>query len=421
MAAARFPSGWNAKTVAVRYSLLNFLQCPVSGAELVCLAVKEAPMPLAQYRLSEGQRVNRPGAIVGPLPALRMRTAFSRTLASYAGQPAESGRNTEVEVETGLLVCPITGRWYPVRDFIPEILPDHLRDFHADFEFLRGLRSAIPEAVFTLINSEAVFQRKSHRDAGVSHKQSEIGIASKIDDPGFFGPGYLSPFNPHATEHTAHLIKLFAFCLSLLYPTGARIVLDTGCGYAWTTEWLLKSGFEPIGIDITRAYLDVGKARIGNHRPYLVVGDTENLPIQASCLDAVLGFDSFHHIPDRNRAMRQFDRALEPGGHIILGEPGGEHEHDQHARDVMEKYGILEKGMELDDVQAYVSGTSLGPVQQHHVLKLTDDSLNAAVTPEFIKQHGWCAANLFVIQKPARKRSLFSDFGFTAVAGKAGR
>jgi len=402
----------------VRYSLLNFLQCPVSGEQLVCLSVKEAPSPLAHYTLSECRRVSRPGALVGPLPELRKTTSVSAVLAAFTDQPAESERNREVEVETGLLVCPSTGRWYPVRDFIPEILPDHLRDFTADFEFLRSLRPSIPEAIFTLLDSDKLFKKKKgHRDQGIKHKMSEIGILAKIDSPDFFGPGYLSPFNPHTPEHNAHLIKLFAFCLSLLYPTGARVILDTGCGYSWTTEWLLKSGFEAIGIDITRVYLDVGKTRIGAYRPYLLVADTENLPIGSSSIDAVLGFDSFHHIPDRNCAMRQFDRVLKPGGHIILGEPGGAHEHDQGVRAVMDKYGILEKGMELADIQAYVSGTDLTTIQQHHVLRITDDCLNATVTPAFIAEHGWCAANLFTIQK-AVHQSILSKIGVASVAGK---
>ena len=403
----------------MRYSLLNFLQCPVSGEELVCLTAKEASLPLAHYTLSECHRVNRPGAVVGPMPKVRKTTSVSSTLASLSEQPASSDRNKDVEVESGFLVCPSTGRWYPVRDFIPEILPDHLRDFKADFEFLQNLRGCLPEAIFNLMNNDALFQKKGRRDSGIKHKMSEIGIVAKIDGPEFFGPGYLSPFNPHTPEHTAHLIKLFAFCLTLLYPTGARVVLDTGSGYCWTTEWLLKSGFEPIGIDITRVYLNVGKTRIGNCRPYMLVGDTEDLPIQASCMDAVLGFDSFHHIPDRNRAMRQFDRVLKPGGHIILGEPGGAHEHDEGVRSVMDKYGILEKGMELADVRAYISGTSLGSVQQHHVLRVTDDSLNAPLTPAFLAEHRWCAANLFLIQKGLSNPSIASKIGLTAVLDKA--
>jgi uncharacterized protein YbaR (Trm112 family)/SAM-dependent methyltransferase len=401
----------------MRYSLLNFLQCPVSGGELACLTVTEAAMPLAHYSLSECRRINQAGVVVGPLPELRNPTPLSQVLASLAGEPAVSERNREVEVETGLLVCPTTGRWYPIRDFIPELLPDHLRDFHSDFEFLHSLRESIPEAVFSFLNSEKLFTKKGDRDAGAGHKKSEIGIQSKIDDPGFFGPGYLSPFNPHATEHTAHLIKLFAFCLSLLYPTSARVVLDTGSGYSWTTEWLLKSGFEPIGIDITRVYMDVGKTRMGGYRPYMLVGDTENLPIRTACIDAVLGFDSFHHIPDRKRAMRQFERTLKPGGHIILGEPGGAHEHDEKSREVMDKYGILEKGMELGDVRAYVSGTSLTSVQQHHVLKVPHDKMNSAITAEFIAEHRWCAANLFSIQKPVQQ-SVFSRIGLNTVADR---
>ncbi len=52
--------------------------------------------------------------------------------------------------------------------------------------------------------------------------------------------------------------------------------------------------------------------------------------------------------------MRAYERVLEDGGVVILAEPGAAHEHAPVAIDAMQKYGILEKGMELADVRAYV-------------------------------------------------------------------
>jgi len=152
-----------------------------------------------------------------------------------------------------------------------------------------------------------------------------MAIPAKVD-PSFFFPGEISPFNPWDAPHSVHLIRLFGFCLGLLlrnWPNKA--VLDAGCGYSWTTEWLLKSGFEPIGVDITRAYLDVAVTRLGAWLPYLAVADTEHLPIRGGVMDAVLCYEAFHHIGNRKNVMQQFFRVLKPGKSVILAEPGSNH------------------------------------------------------------------------------------------------
>jgi SAM-dependent methyltransferase len=157
---------------------------------------------------------------------------------------------------------------------------------------------------------------------------------------------------------------------------GGRVI-DSGCGYAWTTEWLFRSGFDPIGVDICRTYLEVGLARMGVPRPHLVIGDVEALPLRNGAARAVLAYESFHHIPNRPRAVRAYERVIEDHGVVILAEPGAAHEHAPVAIDAM-RYGILEKGMELADVQAYCDGTTLRP-EQLFMLRLAQDEIGAPV------------------------------------------
>ncbi len=392
----------------MRYSLLNYLSRPKSNDELVCITVNEADAPLRYYRHPECSRVSQAGALVGPLPKhLDGNHPIAGILSTLSTPPADPARDHQVEVQTGLLLCPATGRWYPVRDFIPEILPDHLRNLQNDFEFLRSLKQNLPQSLYAALDNPSLFNQGGAPDEGVKHKLSEIGITSRIDDPEeFFAPGYLSPFNPMDPFQTAYVIRVFGFCISLIQDSGAKVVLDTGCGYAWTTEWLMKSGFEVIGFDITRAYLDVGKSRMGKTTPYLVLGDTENLPLRNNSCDAVLGFDSFHHIPDRKAAMGQFDRILRQDGHVVLAEPNGAHEAHEVSQAVMEKYGILERGMELTDVFQYVAGTNFRNVEQAIPLRISHRERWKSMSNQFVLKHNWSAANLFVINRtPAPHKS----------------
>ena len=49
------------------------------------------------------------------------------------------------EIVEGLIVCSKCLRWYPIRDEIPEMLPDELRKENEDLPFLKKWREEIPE------------------------------------------------------------------------------------------------------------------------------------------------------------------------------------------------------------------------------------------------------------------------------------
>jgi SAM-dependent methyltransferase len=196
-----------------------------------------------------------------------------------------------------------------------------------------------------------------------------------------------------------YLIKLFGAAVPLLELQGGEVLLDSGCGYSWTTEWLFRAGIEAIGVDICRTYLEVGMQRMGANRPHLVLGDVEHLPIRTASVDAVFGYESFHHVPDRNRAMASYARVLRQGGRVVLAEPGAAHEHSQVAVNVMKKYGILEKGMELADVQQYVAGTPMGRPEQIFLFRADERELGARLDRVFVRTHSAVEGNLFRIRR----------------------
>ena len=297
------------------------------------------------------------------------------------GAAPERGR--EVEIVTGLLVCGGCGRWYPIDGGIPELLPDHLRDATRERALFDAALSGSPSV---LRDALAAFTPSGDAtsDPGAHYKQAEIGIKNKIDDPVFFGPGYSSPFNPWNSDFTIYLISLFGAVAPMLDVTRGQTLIDSGCGYAWSTEWLFRSGFD---VDRRRHLPHVSRdrrvTRIGAFRPHLVVGDVENLPLASAKAHAILAYESFHHIPDRRRAMASYDRVMRDGGTVILAEPGGAHEDAKVSVDAMEKYGILEKGMELDDVAGYAEGTTFGAPEQIFLLRVAQAELGATLDDAF--------------------------------------
>ncbi len=236
-------------------------------------------------------------------------------------------------------------------------------------------------------------------DQGIHYKKSEIHIQEKVTDPHFFGPGFVAPFNPGNTGYTIQLINRLGNALPLLELKPGDVVLDICAGYAWTTEWLNKMGTEAIAIDICRTYLDIGIERLKENRPHFILGDVENLPLKDHVLDAVLSYDALHHIYDRKQTMRQFFRTLKSNGNIVLAEPGGAHELADGPKEVMHKFGILEKGMELEDVKDYCEGLDFMPPEQHFVIKFRNDEIKQKLKPGFIHAHSYVDCNLFLIKK----------------------
>ena len=53
------------------------------------------------------------------------------------------------EIVEGVIICPKCLRWYPIRDEIPEMLPDELRDAKDELPFLEKWKSKIPKLILS--------------------------------------------------------------------------------------------------------------------------------------------------------------------------------------------------------------------------------------------------------------------------------
>ncbi|MCS7116329.1 MAG: Trm112 family protein [Nitrososphaerota archaeon] len=64
----------------------------------------------------------------------------------YPLELIELNVNNDVIID-GVLVCSMCGRYYPIIDEIPVMLPDDLRDKNEDLEFLRKWAGRLPERI----------------------------------------------------------------------------------------------------------------------------------------------------------------------------------------------------------------------------------------------------------------------------------
>jgi SAM-dependent methyltransferase/uncharacterized protein YbaR (Trm112 family) len=382
--------------------LLNFILCPFCRGELTCLGFKE--IKIEDNNSFNDNFKNRKGAVIDQTLHFKKKTGLAKILTRYSHSPET---NKKLDIAKGLLICEECGHWYPLSNFVPELLPDHLRDWEKDINFLSEISENLPRKLHKkLLKKANQLQKQKNNifDDALAYKKAEMSIKEKISDKDFFDPGYSSPFNKDNPEFSGNLIKRFSLVLPFLELEKNNVVLDVGSGYSWTTEWLLKMGFEAIGLDICRTYIDIGIERMRKHRPHLIIADIENLPIKDTCLNSILCYDSFHHIPNRKKAMAHFSSSLKKDGIVVLAEPGAEHEHAQISMEVMRKYGILEKGLEADDVKAYCEGLDFMPPEQYFILKIHGEEKGKVLTPKFIKSHSFVECNIFVIRKKLEEK-----------------
>jgi ubiquinone/menaquinone biosynthesis C-methylase UbiE/uncharacterized protein YbaR (Trm112 family) len=334
-------------------------------------------------------------------------------LEKYSTPPDSTERNHKVAVERVLLACGECGRWYPVFEFIPELLPDHLRNWENDIIFLESFSNDLPSPLYMeLVKGAEHFQEAADKihDTGKHYKVAESSIIEKVTDSHFFGPGYFSPFNRYNPKLTEVFIRNFGLTVPLLKLNQNNVVLDVCTAYSWTTEWMFKMGYESIGIDICRTYMEIGIKRMGDYRPHLIIGDVENLPVKTGSIHSVLGFDGFHHIFDRKKTMAHFFRALDSNGRVVLAEPGGDHEYQKPAKKVMEKYNILEKGMDIEDVESYCEDLNSVSTDQYFMLSLHHKELDQGLTltPQFVESHSLMNWKIYVLEK--KHKSLHSTY-----------
>ncbi len=108
---------------------------------------------------------------------------------------------------------------------------------------------------------------------------------------------------------------------AILTETGARDVLDIGCGEGALARLLLRGGLAVTGID--PAPDAVAAAQETAPEAWFTVAGAEALPFDPGSFDACIFLNSLHHVPVplMGQALREALRVLRPGGEVIVIEP----------------------------------------------------------------------------------------------------
>ena len=119
----------------------------------------------------------------------------------------------------------------------------------------------------------------------------------------------------HATgadaEYEEQILPLVA-----RHASGARRVLDVGCGEGQVARHLARAGADVVGLDPTDA--QVARARERGGGPEYLRARAEALPCASGSFDTVVVCLAIEHVDDHEAAIQEVARVLEPGGRLLF-------------------------------------------------------------------------------------------------------
>ena len=103
------------------------------------------------------------------------------------------------------------------------------------------------------------------------------------------------------------------------YKTGK--VLDLGCGTGIHSKNLSKNGFEMYASDLSVDVIMKARKKHAGKKIKFLVSDAEKIPFDAGTFDYVFCGAVLHHLPDRNRTIKEIRRVLKTGGKVFSFDP----------------------------------------------------------------------------------------------------
>ncbi len=197
---------------------------------------------------------------------------------------------------------------------------------------------------------DAVKDYAALKDAAISYVANLPTEARRglVEKPLDWRPGHPSYFTA--------MLQLLGALQAMRLPPGARIV-EVGSGAGWATKILASLWYRVECVEPAEQMIDVAKMRVreylrhcGNehfHRRVSWQAATmEEARLETGSADAVIYFESFHHVVDENIALDKTMQALRPGGYlIILGDSNwipGNREQESAWAEEMAAFGTLE-------------------------------------------------------------------------------
>lgn len=137
------------------------------------------------------------------------------------------------------------------------------------------------------------------------------------------------------------------------------VVLELGAGACWLSHFLNRFGCRTIAVDVSAKALAMGRALFEQDPrtnwsldPQFLPYDGHRLPVASASVDAVVLYDTFHHLPNPRAILKELRRVVRGDGLVAMSEPG--RGHAQSAGSALEaaSTGVLERELVLEEIFA---------------------------------------------------------------------
>ena len=171
------------------------------------------------------------------------------------------------------------------------------------------------------------------------------------------------------------------------------IVLDVACGAAHAAEKVAPHVRQVVGLDLTRALLELGADRLrdaGITNVLLQEGSAAELPFLDASFDLVACRAALHHVPDPGVVVAEMARVCRPGGRVVAADMVAPSADVREAFDALHRSidpshaGVLLEGELAELLHSKVGPLTYGETSDPFVLPvdhiLTDAADRDAVT-----------------------------------------
>lgn len=117
-----------------------------------------------------------------------------------------------------------------------------------------------------------------------------------------------------------HLRAFHDSIYQLLATTGARRVLDAGCGEGFVTNYLAERdpALQLTGVDLSEEAIAYARAHFGEHATYRT-GSIYKIPFSDNSFDAVVCSEVLEHLDEPDRALAELKRVARK--HVLITVP----------------------------------------------------------------------------------------------------
>ena len=135
----------------------------------------------------------------------------------------------------------------------------------------------------------------------------------------------------------------FGHVVQLLELHAGMSLVELGCGSGWMSRFAARQGVHVEGYDIAPQMIEIARAEAEREGVDVrfEVGDYEQLDLGRR-FDTCLLYDALHHSPRADLVLASAQRALRPGGRLLLVEPNWKHRYQ--GRQATDEYGVTEFG-----------------------------------------------------------------------------